>query len=219
MALRNIGIQLNSLRSVRARLGISHVSRQYIRSQQRICIRQTRISRGKRRIFRNGFSEIPDTFVQTVRRPLVPEISPFQISFVRIRIHRRRICRLRSELRRAYRSAHLLGYLSRGFRLHRQNVAHIAVVTSGPQVPVRGAVDQLCANPHAVSHSFHGAFHQCIHAKLFADLRRGFAAVAVMRSRSSRDYSQVRKLRQVGGQFVRHSVRKISLAGIGRKIL
>jgi len=103
-------------------------------------------------------------------------------------------------------------------RLQRQHILDVSLILLGPKVPVGGCVDELYRDAHAIPRTKDSSFYERIRAKLLAYLRQRLLGIAIAHHRSPRDNTQCADFRQVGDQFVRHSIGKEFLSGVVRKV-
>ena len=113
----------------------------------------------------------------------------------------------------------LIGNGSRHVALERQGVPQFTLIALGPQVPVRGTLDQLRGDADLVAGTQDGAFHDGVHVQLTSDLRQRLPRVFVRHHRRARDHAQRADLAEVRNQLVGHPVGEVVLRRIAREAL
>ncbi len=126
--------------------------------------------------------EVLDSFVHVLGGPLQAEVTALEEKLVSLPIDRAGTCQPRFLLRRQ-RNLDLSGDCVRHLALQGEDVAQVALVAVGPQVPVRGRMDQLRRDPHPLPGAQNRPLHHRIYVQLARDLRHLRPRVLVLHRR------------------------------------
>jgi hypothetical protein len=149
---------------------------------------------------------------------LVPEVPPLEIEEIDVRVDGADVAQARLLVWRE-RDANPLRDRAGQLPLESQDVAEVAFVAFGPEVPVAHRVDELGGDPHALSNAEDRAFHHRLHVQLARDLAQGSARALEPHRRRARDHLEGRDLAEVRDEGFRHAVGEVLLLGLGREIL
>ena len=94
------------------------------------------------------------------------------------------------------------------FGLQRQDILRIALIFLGPEMLVRGRLNELRGDANLAAGAEDGAFHDAIHSEFASDLRNRFVHSAITKNGSSGDYVQGTDLGEIRDELVGHTIRE-----------
>src|SRR5580700_6239377 len=112
-----------------------------------------------------SFFDVAGTSAESVQ-----VVAALKIGFQGFHIHRPRLCRRGLILRREVR-LDVMGNVGGYLLFEREDIAHVALVAIGPEVPVGGSLDELRGDAHAITRALYGSFDNSIHIQFARDLR------------------------------------------------
>ena len=83
---------------------------------------------------------------------------------------------------------------------------------------IGAGIDELHRDADFVPRAIDRAFNHGIHTQFLSDISHCFLGAFIPHRRSARDHAEPADLRELGGKFFGHSVRKIVLVRGARKI-
>src|SRR4030095_1538684 len=108
-----------------------------------------------------------------------------------------------------------MGNRSRDLTLNRKYISNVAVVSLPPERPIRGHIDQLSVDAHAITRSLDTTFHYTRNTELMANLGQiARGAAFVLHHGGAVDHLQISEAGQAGENFILHAVGEIYVIGI-----